>query len=84
MLEDKGRRRETGREGGVCHESRKERGRERFLLPLHFINKSFLFEDSCIEASRALLQKEKKRRFPQHFKCVPPSFPRRKYNDVYK
>lgn len=74
MLGDEGRRRETGREGGVCHESRKERGRERFLLPLHFINKSFLFQDSCIEASRALLQKEKNTIFPRISNVFPPVF----------
>lgn len=61
-------------EGGVCHESRKERGRECFLLPLHFINKSFLFQDSCVEANRALLQKGKNAVFPRISNVFLPVF----------
>lgn len=54
---------------------RKEGGREPFLLPLHFINKSFLFQDSCVETSVALLQKEKAPFSPE---CVSPNFTCRK------
>lgn len=66
-------------DGGRSASWEQEGVREYFLLLLHFINKLFLFQDRCVEASVALLQED---HISQNLKCITHHFSCRKCDNI--